>query len=89
MKSEVSSLRSVPSPLPRPFAPHPCHCSLCLSLCPSLCPSLCHSPQFCRYFDVEERTVPCEEGRLVASPDKMRELIDDNTIGVVGGWPGS
>ena len=31
--------------------------------------------------DVEERYVEMEEGRLVATPEKMRPLIDENTIG--------
>lgn len=40
--------------------------------------------KFCRYFDVEERYVPAEEGRYVSTPELMRPLIDENTI---GGWP--
>ncbi len=31
--------------------------------------------------DVEERYVEMEEGRLVATPELMRPLIDENTIG--------
>lgn len=38
--------------------------------------------KFCRYFDVEERYVPVEEGRYCATPELMRPLIDENTIGV-------
>jgi glutamate decarboxylase len=37
--------------------------------------------KFCRYFDVEERYVPAEEGRYVSTPELMRTLIDENTIG--------
>jgi glutamate decarboxylase len=40
--------------------------------------------KFCRYFDVEEKYVPLEEGRYVITPELARELIDENTIGVVG-----
>ncbi len=39
--------------------------------------------KFCRYFDVEERYVPVAEGRYVSTPELMRPLIDENTI---GGW---
>lgn len=39
------------------------------------------SLQFCRYWDVEERYVAMEDGRLVATPELMRPLIDENTIG--------
>lgn len=35
--------------------------------------------------DVEERYVEMEEGRLVATPEKMRPLIDENTIGACDG----
>ncbi|KAL4421163.1 hypothetical protein ABPG77_000798, partial [Micractinium sp. CCAP 211/92] len=38
--------------------------------------------KFCRYFDVEERYVPVEEGRYVSTPELMRPLIDENTIGI-------
>ena len=37
--------------------------------------------KFCRYFDVEERYVPVEEGRYVATPELIRPLVDENTIG--------
>ena len=40
--------------------------------------------KFCRYFDVEEKYVPLEEGRYVITAELARELIDENTIGVVG-----
>jgi len=50
---------------------------------------MCYSVQvcwekFCRYFDVEEKYVPLEEGRYVITADLARDLIDENTIGVVG-----
>lgn len=38
--------------------------------------------KFCRYFDVEERYVPVEEGRYCATAELMKPLIDENTIGV-------
>ncbi|KAL4856151.1 Glutamate decarboxylase 1 [Chlorella vulgaris] len=38
--------------------------------------------KFCRYFDVEERYVPAEVGRYVATPELIRDLCDENTIGV-------
>lgn len=38
--------------------------------------------KFTRYFEVEERFVPLEEGRYVMTADKAKELIDENTIGV-------
>ncbi|EFN55834.1 hypothetical protein CHLNCDRAFT_35292 [Chlorella variabilis] len=38
--------------------------------------------KFCRYFDVEERYVPVAEGRYVSTPELMRPLIDENTIGI-------
>ena len=49
---------------------------------PAPCPQthLCFQ-KFCRYFDVEERYVDCEEGRYVATAELMRPLIDENTIG--------
>jgi hypothetical protein len=40
-----------------------------------------HSLKFCRYFDVEERYVPAEVGRYVATPELIRDLCDENTIG--------
>ena len=52
-------------------------------------PGLCRAvhvcwQKFCRYFSVEERYVPVEEGRYVSSPELMKELIDENTIGEAG-----
>lgn len=38
--------------------------------------------KFCRYFDVEERFVPLEEGCYCLTAEKARGLIDENTIGV-------
>ncbi|KAL4443896.1 hypothetical protein ABPG75_011633 [Micractinium tetrahymenae] len=38
---------------------------------------------FCVYFDVEPRYVDVREDCLVLDPEKMREKIDENTIGVV------
>jgi glutamate decarboxylase len=40
--------------------------------------------KFCRYFEVECREVPCEEGRLVLDVQQALDLVDENTIGVVG-----
>eukprot|EP01024_Parvocaulis_polyphysoides_P027583 TRINITY_DN24984_c0_g1_i10.p1 TRINITY_DN24984_c0_g1~~TRINITY_DN24984_c0_g1_i10.p1 ORF type:complete len:361 (-),score=43.40 TRINITY_DN24984_c0_g1_i10:947-2029(-) len=40
--------------------------------------------KYCKYFDVEERFVTLEEDRYILSPEKAEELIDENTIGVVG-----
>ncbi|KAI3639506.1 hypothetical protein MIR68_002521 [Amoeboaphelidium protococcarum] len=37
----------------------------------------------CRYFEIEARQVPCEEGQLCLDPHKAIELVDENTIGVV------
>jgi glutamate decarboxylase len=39
--------------------------------------------KFCRYWDVEPRYVPAEEDRVVATPELLQELCDENTIGVV------
>ncbi len=39
--------------------------------------------KFCRYWDVEPRHVPVEEGRYVISPEEAVKLCDENTIGVV------
>jgi len=38
--------------------------------------------KFCRYFDVEPRIVPLQEGKYVIGPDDVEPLIDENTIGV-------
>jgi glutamate decarboxylase len=40
--------------------------------------------KFCRYFEVEAREVPCEEGRLVLDVAQAVSMVDENTIGVVG-----
>eukprot|EP00878_Enallax_costatus_P013252 GHUV01013854.1.p1 GENE.GHUV01013854.1~~GHUV01013854.1.p1 ORF type:complete len:436 (+),score=91.66 GHUV01013854.1:437-1744(+) len=40
--------------------------------------------KFCRYWDVEEKYVPLEEGRYSITAELAREQIDENTIGVVG-----
>jgi glutamate decarboxylase len=39
--------------------------------------------KFCRYWDVEPRYAPIEEGRLQLSADEALKLCDENTIGVV------
>jgi glutamate decarboxylase len=39
--------------------------------------------KFCRYWDVEPRYAPIEEGRLQLSADEAVKLCDENTIGVV------
>jgi len=39
--------------------------------------------KFCRYWDVEPRYIPMEEGRYVITPEEVVERIDENTIGVV------
>ena len=39
--------------------------------------------KFCRYFDVEARYLPMEEGRCVITPDQVLDAVDENTIGVV------
>lgn len=38
--------------------------------------------KFCRYWDVEARYVPVEEGRWIATPELIKEKCDENTIGV-------
>jgi glutamate decarboxylase len=38
--------------------------------------------KFCRYFDVEPRIVPLQEGKYVIGPEDVEPLIDENTIGV-------
>lgn len=40
--------------------------------------------KFCRYFEVECREVQCAEGRLTLDVQQAVDLIDENTIGVVG-----
>ena len=39
------------------------------------------SNRFCRYFDVEERYVMCEDGRYAATAELLEPLIDEHTIG--------
>lgn len=58
------------------------HTPLPLLVPPILAVHVCWQ-KFCRYFDVEERYVPVAEGRYVSTPELMRPLIDENTI---GGW---
>ncbi|GAB3278105.1 glutamate decarboxylase [Parasphingorhabdus pacifica] len=39
--------------------------------------------KFCRYWQVEPRIAPARPGALHLTPDRARDLCDDNTIGVV------
>lgn len=39
--------------------------------------------KFCRYWDVEPRTVPIRKGETTVHPEDVRAVCDDNTIGVV------
>ena len=39
--------------------------------------------KFCRYFDVEARYLPMEDGRYVITPEQVVDAVDENTIGVV------
>jgi glutamate decarboxylase len=39
--------------------------------------------KFCRYFDVEPRYLPVEEGRYVITPEQVIAAVDEDTIGVV------
>ncbi|MFD4291900.1 glutamate decarboxylase [Rhodococcus sp. NPDC058505] len=39
--------------------------------------------KFARYFDVELRQVPLEEGATGLLPHQLREYVDENTIGVI------
>jgi len=39
--------------------------------------------KFARYWDVEIREIPMEDGRLMLSPEEVIKLCDENTIGVV------
>ncbi len=39
--------------------------------------------KFARYWGIELREIPMEEGRYYMDPDSMLEYIDENTIGVV------
>jgi glutamate decarboxylase len=38
--------------------------------------------KFCRYFDVEPRIVPLQEGKYVIGPEDVQPHVDENTIGV-------
>lgn len=39
--------------------------------------------KFARYWDVELREIPMEQGRLIMTPEVVAEYCDENTIGVV------
>ena len=39
--------------------------------------------KFCRYWDVEPRYVPVEQGRYVITPEQAVAAIDEDTIGVI------
>ncbi len=39
--------------------------------------------KFCRYFDVEPRYLPMEEGRYTITPEQVLAHVDEDTIGVV------
>ncbi|PRC46436.1 glutamate decarboxylase, partial [Mycobacterium sp. ITM-2017-0098] len=39
--------------------------------------------KFCRYFDVEARYLPMEDGRYVITPEQVVDAVDEDTIGVV------
>ncbi len=39
--------------------------------------------KFARYFDVELREIPMENGRLIMTPEEVLKRVDENTIGVV------
>ena len=39
--------------------------------------------KFCRYFDIEPRYLPMEEGRYVITPEQVISAVDEDTIGVV------
>lgn len=39
--------------------------------------------KFTRYWDIEHREIPMENGRLLMTPDEVIKLCDENTIGVV------
>ena len=39
--------------------------------------------KFARYWDVELREVPMEDGRLLLTPDEVLKRCDENTIGVI------
>ena len=39
--------------------------------------------KFCRYFDVEARYLPMQDGRYVITPEQVLDHVDEDTIGVV------
>ncbi len=39
--------------------------------------------KFCRYWDIELREIPMEEGRLIMTAEEALKYVDENTIGVV------
>src|SRR6201746_2428986 len=39
--------------------------------------------KFCRYFDVEPRYLPMEEGRYIITPEQVLGAVNEDTIGVV------
>lgn len=39
--------------------------------------------KFTRYWDVEHREIPMEDGRLLMTPEEVLSRVDENTIGVV------
>ena len=39
--------------------------------------------KFTRYWDVEHREIPMDEGRLIMTPEEVLKRCDENTIGVV------
>ena len=39
--------------------------------------------KFTRYWNIEHREIPMEDGRLLMSPEEVIKLCDENTIGVV------
>ena len=39
--------------------------------------------KFARYFDVEARLVPVEDGQWVMHPDRALAMVDENTIGAL------
>jgi len=40
--------------------------------------------KFCRYFEVEPRYLPMQDGRYVITPEQVVDAVDEDTIGVVG-----
>ncbi len=39
--------------------------------------------KFCRYWDVELREIPMDNGRLIMNAEEVLKLVDENTIGVI------